>query len=300
MGSHRHLTFRLSLILLLGLLATGDVPPAPAAERSAPRGDEAARCESLPPGQLQDTKTFRVYVIRTYRNAQTGCASLEVWVESHRIYRTFTVGEFLVGKLHGSPTPPERIALGNAIIGRGVPIMVVSEWSGGAHCCYTAHLFAMEHGVLKLLSLEGQHGPLEFQDLDGDGILEVIKRDWTFAAWKAGIAQSPAPKVILRFTHGGYQLAPELMRKPPTPPAELAARATALQQRQEWQAGLPPPEVWGAMLDLIYSGNARQAWELLDQAWRGEAAEKAEFLHEFRAQLATSPYWPQIKAMNGE
>ncbi len=300
MGSHRRLTFRLCLAFLFSLRLTGDVRPALAAEQFAPRGDEAARCESLAPGQPQDTKTFRMLVIRTYRDPQTGCASLEVWVEKRRLYRIFTAGEFLIGKLHESNTPPKLIELGNPIIGRGVPIMVVSEWTGGAHCCYTAHLYSMERRVLKLFSIEGQHSPLEFQDLDGDGVLEVIKRDWTFAYWKAGFAQSPAPKVILWFAQGGYQLASNLMRRPPAPPAELAARAKSLQERSEWQSGLPPAEVWGVMLDLIYTGNARQAWEFLDQAWRGEAADKAEFLGEFRARLATSPYWPQIKAMNGE
>lgn len=52
------------------------------------------------------------------------------------------------------------------------------------------------------------------------------------------------------------------------------------------------------MLNLIYSGNMAQAWKLLDLAWPEGMSGKEKFLEEFKAQLATSPFWEEIEKMN--
>lgn len=56
-----------------------------------------------------------------------------------------------------------------------------------------------------------------------------------------------------------------------------------------------PPQLWGDMLDLIYSGNAASAWKLFDLAWPKGITGKKKFLREFKEQLASSQYWDQVK-----
>ncbi len=56
-------------------------------------------------------------------------------------------------------------------------------------------------------------------------------------------------------------------------------------------------DLWATMLDLIYSGHAKEAYQFLDQAWPPSRAGKETFVSEFRAQLARSPYQAAIASL---
>jgi len=60
-----------------------------------------------------------------------------------------------------------------------------------------------------------------------------------------------------------------------------------------------PSELWGVMLDLIYGGRAKKADEFFIQAWPVGLAGSAEFLAEFRSQLALSPHWAALAVHEG-
>ncbi|MBI4841251.1 MAG: hypothetical protein HY803_09310 [candidate division NC10 bacterium] len=271
------------------------------AARSPRDKGEADPRTFVPTGPLESKHIFKNYVINTYREEGGGQGSLEVLRNGRRIYARRSreeSGQFLVGELHETNTPKERVSLGKDITGRGVPNMVISEWTGGAHCCYFVYAFEIGKRFRRLATLDAGDGPLDFEDLDRDGILEFLMRDWTFAYWKTCFACSPAPRVILRFRSAAYRMAPNLMRRPPPTPAELATRAKELWESGKWKEELPSPDVWSVMLDLIYTGNARQAWEFIEMAWRPGVPGKEDFLKDFQVQLAKSRFWPDIKAMN--
>src|ERR1019366_8968093 len=88
--------------------------------------------------------------------------------------------------------------------------------------------------------------------------------DWSFANWHADFADSPAP----------------------------SAKGSA------WPDAEVSPQLWAMMLDLIYSGNAGDSWKFLDKAWPPKIGGKEAFARDFRAQLAKSPYWSGVEAMN--
>lgn len=163
-------------------------------------------------------------------------------------------------------------------------------------------------------SVSAAHSDPIFEDVDGDGRPELLLHDWTFAYWKTSFAGSPAPKVILRFDKDSVTLAADLMRKPAVPWLELVGKASAVLRNPYWDnfkvnpdgttgnpdgmSGNPPPQLWAMMLDLIYSGQWRQAFEFLDLSWPRGLPGKSEFEHEFLAELQTSPYWtPVIDAL---
>ena len=52
------------------------------------------------------------------------------------------------------------------------------------------------------------------------------------------------------------------------------------------------------MLELIYTGHARLAWDFAERAGPPARPGKEAFLTEFRAPLAQSPYWPEVRAWN--
>ncbi|MBI4824863.1 MAG: hypothetical protein HY807_00370 [Nitrospirae bacterium] len=191
------------------------------------------------------------------------------------------------------------IVIGKDITGRGEPNLVINEWSGGAHCCYTFHVFEIGQKFKKIATLDAGHNGLShFEDLRGDKKLVFVTNDWTFAYWNTSFAGSPAPDIILEFKNGKYILATDLMLKQPPTQETLADKVKMIRENYSWKNGNPPVELWSYMLELIYSGNANVAWQFFDKAWLPDIAGKKEFMQEFQTQLETSAYWTQIKEMN--
>jgi hypothetical protein len=175
------------------------------------------------------------------------------------------------------------------------PNAIFVGFSGGAHCCYTAHLVWIEgrthHQEIPLadsdLKIEAHGGPprLRFSDFN-------------FANWHAPFAASPAPPVVLAYDprHGEYSLDPDAMRKPPPSDAAFAGQAAEIRKTYEALAGdALDPALWSAMLDLIYTGNAGSARALLDVAWPEAKLGREKFLADFTHQLWAGETWRRFE-----
>lgn len=208
----------------------------------------------------------------------------------------------------------QPVGLGVDITRDGVPDLILSEYSGGAHCCSMYWVLELdpEQGPRPLARVDALHGDALFEDLDGDGVFEVLTQDWTFAYWPTSFAGSPHPDVTLRLRSGRYTLADDLMVRPRPAAAALAELAQRIRADAGWARGGVPPAYYEAILNLIYSGQPGAAWELADAAWPPEAdavpdaaaaaaglTRKAAFLAELRGYLVRSPYWPDIHGLSG-
>ena len=110
----------------------------------------------------------------------------------------------------------------------GLPELVVSAYSGGAHCCTTTLIYTQDSlssqnngrpeniGVLDL----GNFG-VDFQDLNGDGTRELIVYSDNLAYYDWSYAATPALKTVLGWD--GLRLA-DRTRFYPYVPAQEAAR----------------------------------------------------------------------------
>ncbi len=272
----------------------------PAASPGTPHQDAPRSASAIKAGyHLEDERMFENYTVRIYSipKAHQKPAFVEIWQDGrvlfqHRGFR-FRIGyAFEDEELDNS-----LIAMGRNITGNGIPNLVLSEWSGGAHCCMLFHIFELGKTFRKIATLDAAHGDLaHFADLDGDGKLEFVANDWTFAYWHTSFAGSPAPTIILRYQHGSYRLATDLMRKPAPSADELDGQIKRIRSEESWKNDEPPVAMWELMLNLIYTGHAELAWQSLDRAWPPKVAGKGKFLRDFRHQLGKSPYWEEIKA----
>ena len=243
-------------------------------------------------------ETFRDYRILVTRDDKAPWQSQEILEISragqvlHR-QRSF---EFHLGGFDPSDEKQkELLAVGRDVTGNGVPDLVVSEYTGGAHCCFLAHVFELGREFRKVATLDARDGDLShFEDLDGDGSLEFVTNDFTFAYWRTSFADSPAPRVVLKYRDGAYRVAPELMRRPAPAAAELERRGREVREAPQWRARRMPSALWTTMLDLIYEGHAETAWAFLNSSWPRTEAEKEDFRREFLEQLRKSPYAREI------
>jgi hypothetical protein len=229
-------------------------------------------------------------------------------------------------QVSGEGLPP----IGEDVTGDGRANVVAREWTGGAHGTYRLHVFELEPRVRLLQTLDAGHSPdAGFRDADGDGDLEVVLNDWTFACWRDySFADSPAPEVVLSWRDHAFRLDAPAMTSPQPPAAALehrastwagdpawaspqalaasvrgratsvgasaavaAAGATARASASVAEAVDPPAGLVAEVLHLIYSGHAQAGWRLLSEAWPEGRDGHDAFALALLGQLSESPHW---------
>ena len=287
----------LLILALCGMLLTLGIrkscrrpplPPPPAQTQTQPIETESVT-------RLEQEQHFGEYTVRVYRNNAENESTLQIFKGKKLVHRDENV-RFQLGHWPEAEKYNHLIPIGKDITGRGIPNLVVASYSGGAHCCIGYSVFEIGEVFREMDFIVGMHDfSSHFEKRKGEKGLLFISSDFPFAYWKTSFAQSPAQGVILRFCKGKYRLADDLMRKPAPSREELLQMAAKIRKVNVESIDDLPPQLWGDMLDLIYSGNAASAWKLFDLAWPKGITGKKKFLREFKEQLASRQYWDQVK-----
>jgi len=248
--------------------------------------------------------TLHGYTFRVYGNEEKAC--LKVFLEGKQVYSGVEEGGTMtLGKI-GDSTSPGGVAPGTDVTGRGRPDVVVSYYSGGAHCCEDLLVFELEpkFSMLARIALGNADGSVFKQD-PKDRRYRLETADNIFAYWHMSFAGSPLVGVLLEAADDGrgevrFRLATEKMHKPT--PTEDEWRRTDLRLAKEafrpgeaidnYYAGAG---LWSPMLDRIYASQDAWAWKTLDAAWPAKRPGKEAFLKEFCQMLKDSPYWSDLK-----
>lgn len=183
---------------------------------------------------------------------------------------------------------------GSDINGDGHPDLVVSAWSGGAHCCYSTGVYSVGENVQQVLSLEtGNCGPGEFEDLDGDGTREFITCDDRWAYTHCSFADSPFPRVIYSYDASRGTYVPDTPRYAGHYRDQLAG---ALDEAQTWLSqsggkdlGLDKCRLLRPALGLMYAGRFHDGLVLIRGLYRG--ADRQQFERDTVEKVRTSPLW---------
>jgi len=282
----------------------GDTSSPPKQDKSYPgRKEENAQPDKelpCPLGRnLTEEAKYGEYTLRTYRYpGPEGCLRI-----SHNKKLVFSRigGEFLIGRTFGHHS---RVPVGADLTGTGTPDAIVTEYSLGAHCCFTVRVFELGEQFKEIAKIEAGHSDgAKFVDLDHDGFYEFQGNDWAFAYWRASFKYSPAPRIVLKYREGRFRLAYDLMKKQGPSPVEFAALVHNVRSDEEWTDAAPtdcdmdcgvPIALWKNMLDLMYTGHSDLAWNLFDQSWRPTRKDKTAFAKDFCQQLSGSHYWPDL------
>jgi hypothetical protein len=81
--------------------------------------------------------------------------------------------------------------------GTGLPEVIVTTYSGGAHCCWATVIFTGKHRTTKLW---GHYGAPVLRDVDGDGKPEFHGFDSRFAAAFGSYASSRLPAKVWNYS----------------------------------------------------------------------------------------------------
>ncbi|MCC7359033.1 MAG: hypothetical protein IT317_06135 [Anaerolineales bacterium] len=232
---------------------------------------------------LDQEQVIGEYAVRVWRNENSPSAGL---------------GFDRILTLNQSETSPLLVeffsgfdALSGAdITGDGVPELIVTTYTGGAHCCFSVIAFSLGDTPVKILETRPSNCGGRFQDLNGDGIPEFITCDDVFAYTYCPYAASPLVQVILAYAPDvGYQPAgPRFADRYAAELPSLSAQAAAATPGGlgEWdnttKCGVLP-----LVLALLYSGQPAQAWSELDRLYPYPDA--ALFRQEIEQTVGVSP-----------
>jgi hypothetical protein len=263
---------------------------------------------------LKEAAIVAGFDFHTYKDARSGKACLEIRRGSRDgevLYRKTaqSFGEYRLGQKANAEANIPKIEDGADLLGRGRPEMIVTSWSGGAHCCFFHLIFELKPELKLVARIDDGDGDLaHFTDRDRDGRYYYEGYDWTFAYWDGSFAESPAPAIILRFAddeHGGrFHIAIDKMRTPEPTPEQWAKAveeaADALAGGSRFGDGIGS-KLSSNMVNLIYTGHSKLAWKLVDETWPAQKPGKEKFVSDFCAQLGTSHYWVDMeKTLEGE
>jgi hypothetical protein len=281
----RSIVIGLACFLMTGPLFAQSGAENPAAVCAAKNRDDAA--------------TVDHFTFASYSSVAGGC--LQVISGGKVIFRhaeefplAFTLGQHADAQ-YNIPS----VANGTDVTGRGHPDMIVSEYTGGAHCCMSHYVFELDPEFKLLATLNDADDDLAHFQRAADGRYDYITADWTFAYWPDCFACSPSELVILRWADdangGGFHLALEKMQKPAPSAAswskELAAAHKVVSAGDVNSIGRT---LWQTVLDLVYRGHSDLAWKFVDAA--GPKAQQKPFppLADFCGLLKQSEYWADL------
>ncbi len=156
--------------------------------------------------------------------------------------------------------------------------LMVSIYSGGAHCCYSTAIYSVADATPRpLVSLDTRDCAVEVVDLDRNGVAELRTCEPAFGYVFCAFAYSPFPPVVYAYDRGRGEFVPATPRfsRHLQLPTASAARATVA-------ASTHAPDVarcaaLAPALGLIYTGRVQQGQQLFRQLYREpDAAEVAE------------------------
>lgn len=175
-----------------------------------------------------------------------------------------------------------------------VPDLIVSSWSGGAHCCYATTVYSVGRDARKVLAVEtGNCGPGTFEDLDGDNVLEFSTCDDQWADTYCDFASAPMPTVVFAYDPASrdYEVATPRFSNALQHliDGELAETRTALAGDGGKDPGAEKCRVLRPALDLMYTGRLNEGVALIRNIYRGGDLEA--FIQQVTTQMRSSPLW---------
>ncbi len=234
---------------------------------------------------------YRTSLIQDFR---TGLGKIVILKGKVKVFKEAEVDYHYYFGNHFEPNAdePADIYSGHDITGKGVANLVISNWTGGAHCCHFLHIFELGNNLKKLVTVEALSSSIRLVDLDHDGNLEIEFWDGAIDEKFACFARSPGGRVVLKFRKDHYEVATNLMKKL----APTARKMKRLKQNLKRSfKGEESPELPYAFLkvlmELSYSGHLKLALQVADETWPIEKPGLAKFKSEFSQALQKSQYW---------
>jgi hypothetical protein len=253
---------------------------------------------------LKSQADVRGFVFKAYEseNPDNG-ACLRVYHNGKLVHELSDAAqEFYLGQPPDVQLGIPFVPNGTDVTGGGHPEMIVSSWSGGAHCCHKHYVFELAPKLRLLATIDDGDANGHFEYSGSEHRYYYATYDvWSY--WPASFAGSTQHKVLLRFLNGAqggaFHVDMAKMRRPAPSPDRLKSALKevdeAVRDNPDLERADLPSALWDTVLDLIYTGHSDLAWkfvaEVNPKALEGNNPSPGEFC----GMLKSDPYWLDIK-----
>ena len=143
----------------------------------------------------------------------------------------------------------------------GTPEVIVETFSGGAHCCTSAFIYTKRQGKFQIVETGPKDGGgFGYQDLDGDGTIELVSKDQSFYYSFSAYAFSFPPSQIFSLKDG--KLIDTTRNYPRYLRAELQRMFTAIKEITR-EGGQINGVLAGYVAQKALLGEFAQGWQLM-------------------------------------
>jgi len=143
----------------------------------------------------------------------------------------------------------------------GTPEVIVVTFSGGAHCCTSTFIYTKHQGKFQRVETGGKDSRgFDYQDLDGDGTIELISRDQSFYYAFSAYAFSFPPSQIFSLKEG--KLVDTTRNYPRYLRAELQRMFAAIEELTR-ENGQINGVLAGYVAQKALLGEFAQGWQLM-------------------------------------
>ena len=174
---------------------------------------------------------------------------------------------------------------------------MISNWTGGAHCCHYLSIFELGESIKKLVTVEANSSSIHFVDLDHDGFPEIEFLDGSIDYLFSSFAHSPGGRVVLKFKNDHYEVDSNLMKKSPLSQKEIKKFILNCKLAFKNEDGPELPYLFlKTMMDLSYSGQFELALKMASEVWPPQKPGFELFKNDFKKALQDSPYWQKMNS----
>ena len=221
------------------------------------------------------------------------CRTLDIIKNGELVYHDEEIGGhfyFGVDIDQGSEAFPD-------LFSNDVVSLVISKWTGGAHCCYSLQIFELGREFKIVANIEGGNFQPYFEDLDNDGVPEIRVTDDFLAYLFSSFAYSATAEVVLKYSQGTYRVAPELMRRPAPDLRSIDQKVRSWEKEfREINAGTyPPAEFIQTITDLYFTGHKELAKQVINWSWPSDVPGKSEFIVNYEDALKESQFYKNFE-----
>lgn len=243
-----------------------------------------------------EQKIFGAYMVSLSQSFESGLGKLVIKLGKNKVFTTSEFDNHYYFGNHFDESLNEKDPhSGRDITGNGLPNLVISNWTGGAHCCNLLHIFEMGKKLRKLVTVEANSSSVSLIDLDHDGFPEIEFWDGAIDYLFASFGGSPGGRVVLKFKKDHYEVATHLMKKPlpNLNQMNIARKKIRVAFKKEKTPDLPY-EFLNLMMELSYSGHSKLALKIATEEWPTEREGLSDFKEKFLQALKESRYWKEF------
>ncbi len=247
-------------------------------------------------GRAADFRKFGNYSVSLKRTGDGIYGNLIIKRNAKLVFKETEIGDhYYFGELSESEREKDRFS-GTDINGNGIPDLVITRFTAGAHCCFYMYIFEMGENFHKIAEVEGGSYYINLIDLDGDKIPEIEFYDGAIDYQFASFAGSPPGRVVLKYVGDRYVIASNLMSKPL--PSGQRLKTLLRKVRKDFLKKDSPDLPYSflrLMMDWSYSGHTEDALKVVEKLWPPSLSGAQKFKSDFKAALNESPYWSKYK-----